>query len=165
MTNVALNDEVIRRVDGSTFLDKFRLKVEVNGSAFLDCRDAQGQYCGSCSICIAFDESISRENAHVVELERELDAYTAEVARLEENTVTLLGSLEEQRSQNAVLQHRITTLEESNDDFRAQLEFYVHRVAQLEQPRPELPVTTFVPQVLFYFVVHPNCLFLKLFFL
>ena len=160
MTNVALNDEVIRRVDGSMFLDKFRLKVEANGSAFLDCRDAQGQYCGSCSICIAFDESISRENAYVVELERELEAYSAEVARLEENNVTLLGSLEQQRSQNVVLQHRNTTLEDSNDDYRAQLEFYVRRVAQLEQPLSEPPVTTFSPQVLFYLVVDPKCLFL-----
>ena len=69
MTNVALNDEVIRRVDGSLFLKKFRLRVEEIRSAFLDCRDSQGQFCGSCSICVAFDESISRENAHIVELD------------------------------------------------------------------------------------------------
>ena len=88
------------------------------------------------------------------------NAYTAEGARLEENNVTLLGSLEQQRSQNVVLQHRNTTLEDSNDDYRAQLEFYVRRVAQLEQPLPEPPVTTFSPQVLFYLVVDPKCLFL-----
>ena len=123
MTNVKLNDEVIRRVDGSLFMERFCLRVEANGPAFLDCRDTQVQYCGICSICVAFEGAITHENSHILELELELDAYAMKVARLEENNATLMCTLEGQRSSDT--SGSASALQVSHFFIRLQYDFFL----------------------------------------
>ena len=56
MTNLSLNSEVIRRVNGALFLNRYRLTVVASGYAFVDCRDSAMQYCGTCPLCLAYDD-------------------------------------------------------------------------------------------------------------
>ena len=133
MTNVFLNDEVIRRVDGTTFLDSFRLRVVENGCGYLDCRDSQLRYCGSSSACLTFNDAISREYHHYSALEAKFNAAIHEVEKLESVTKKLSEDLAVHRSQDkvtAVLVHSLTQQNNLLTSTNAQLEIQVNSLTQ-----------------------------------
>ena len=139
MTNVYLNDEVIRRIDDSMLLDCFCLRIVENGCAYLDCRDSQLRYCGSCAACLAFDDSISREHHHYSEIEAKFDAVIREVEKLEAVTQDLSASLEAHRRRDQLtadlvhsLTQRITLLESTNTQLETQVNSLTQRLSQLE---------------------------------
>ena len=63
MSNLHLNQQMIRRVDAARFLGSFDLRAEVTGYAFVDCPDSNLQYCDSCSQCQLYEDVVDQRRA------------------------------------------------------------------------------------------------------
>ena len=139
MTNVYLNDEVIWRVDGTMFLDRFCLRVVENGCGYLDCRDSQLRYCGRCMFCSAFDDSLAREFDRYSELEVKFETVTQEVTHLESITQNLSDALDSQHRKDELtsdlvhsLNQRNAVLEANNSQLEIQVRSLTQRLSQLQ---------------------------------
>ena len=153
MTNLHLNQELIRRVDGARFFGRFDLRAEATGYAFVDCRDSNLQYCDSCNQCQLFDDVVDQGRA----LEERLSfALSCEEETLAHNTS--LSSLNDELRHQLHLSHtelvgsraRVLTLETENAALSAQLESSRTLAIALEMELLELRSTRTVPQVPFY---------------